>query len=200
VTTTATDRATGISVYVLYPHLYYDIDRMRAYFAAIAAVWRSSEGVTYYLSTGERLPTVRVPDTRRSYDDPDPRPEQLTLRVHRLTINSPMEITFAVEGGAVAIATYTTYLFARVLRSPEQIGSWLPRLAAGWHQGMRQAEIQKEARKIPQQNAGDDDNTLPIPEQLPWSPELAKAARQLVLLKMKAEAVTTIGLDDVPTI
>lgn len=196
-----TRRGTGIGIHAVYPDLSYDIDLMRDYFATFAAVWRSCFGLAHYRYTGETLepdefPQASVWPSPRTGDEPIRRLRPPRLRVHRLSIHSPMEITFAVEGGAAVIAAYTAYLFARVLRSPENLGAWVPRLVAGWHQGWREAETQKSARGLGRKRDGGD--RLPIPEQARPVQELVKTGDDLFKLNMQADEVTTIGLDDVP--
>jgi hypothetical protein len=200
VTTAETHRGTGISVHVVYPHLSYDIDRMQGYFTLFAKVWRSCFVFVHYQYTGERLKVLLdIPlGNQRSSDEPVmPRLQPPQLRVHRLSIGSPMEITFAVEGGAAVIAASTTFLFARVLRSPGEIGAWLPGLVAGWHRGWAEAETQKAARRSAHKSVGDDKDEA-TSEEPPGVRELVEAAHGMAMLRMEAEEVTTIGLDHLP--
>jgi hypothetical protein len=72
--------------------------------------------------------------------------DSLSLTVSRLRIESPMDLTLAVAqavapGGAItAVAIYSVHLLVRVMRDPERVGACLPRLLAGWHKGMTEAE------------------------------------------------------------
>jgi hypothetical protein len=88
----------------------------------------------------------------RSHFETRPKPSKeelsgtLLLEISRLRIESPMELTLAVvqavgQGGGVAAACiYAVHLLAKVMRDPERVGAWLPRLRAGWHKGMAQME------------------------------------------------------------
>jgi hypothetical protein len=56
-----------------------------------------------------------------------------------------MDITLLVQGSAAVM--YAVHIFVRVMRNPQSVGAWLPRLVAGWHTGQREAEEAKQARK-----------------------------------------------------
>jgi hypothetical protein len=59
-----------------------------------------------------------------------------------------MEVTFAVlQGGGVAgIVAYSIHLLVHLMRDPDRVGAWLPRLVAGWHRGMTEAERARQKR------------------------------------------------------
>jgi hypothetical protein len=82
------------------------------------------------------------------------------LKVERIQLNSPLDITLALEAaGGTGVTVYAMYLLSAVLRDPERIGGWLPRLAAGWHKGRLEAS---EARLQARRDAGlDTDPTFP---------------------------------------
>jgi hypothetical protein len=81
---------------------------------------------------------------------PKPSKEELSgtllLEISRLRIESPMELTVALvqaiaQGSGVAAAgIYAVHLLAKVMRDPERVGAWLPRLRAGWYKGMAEME------------------------------------------------------------
>jgi hypothetical protein len=54
-----------------------------------------------------------------------------------------MDITLLVQGGAAVM--YAVHIFVRVMRDPQNVGAWLPRLVAGWRTGRREAEEAKQA-------------------------------------------------------
>ncbi len=45
--------------------------------------------------------------------------------------------------GFSSSSPYSALLFVRALRKPESIGSWIPRLIGGWHQGWREVRDQQ---------------------------------------------------------
>jgi hypothetical protein len=205
VTAAETRRGMGVSIRAVYPHLSYEIYLMSRYFRTFASLWNSCLALIDY-RYGVPFPG-RDPFTGRGVE-PHPEssessessmwiPSQKGVRfvVHQMSIGSPMEITFVVEGGALVIGAYSAYLFARVLRSPESIGSWLPRLVAGWHQGWREAESEESARLNARGREGPTDQ-LPIPEQVREVQRLMNLSRELLELHMKAEQVIAVGLPD----
>jgi hypothetical protein len=120
-----------------------------------------------------------------------------------------MVITFAVEGGIVGVGVYATFLAARVLRSPESVGAWLPRVVAGWHRGMYEAEMRRYERHVRSRNDDDDDfeewplkpDELPTEQdirQLPDVRGLMKVSNQLIDLRMQPDEVSVIGADETP--
>lgn len=70
------------------------------------------------------------------------RRDSISLTVSQLRIESPMELTLAVVHGTgvSALVAYGVHLLVHVMRDPERIAAWLPRLVAGWHKGMTEAE------------------------------------------------------------
>jgi hypothetical protein len=66
----------------------------------------------------------------------------ISLTVSQLSIESPMELTLAVVHGTgvSALVAYGVHLLVHVMRDPERVGAWLPRLVAGWHKGMAEVE------------------------------------------------------------
>jgi hypothetical protein len=129
VTTAKTRQEAELGIHAVYPVIGIDIHEIRGYFAAFASLWDACERVirTHYLHLGDKV-TVKVHGDviARSLEvGTEPR-----LSVRRLTIGSPMVITFAVDGGAGAAAVFVTYLFARVLRNPKRVGAWIPEVVA----------------------------------------------------------------------
>lgn len=182
--TTGTRQGTGLGVHVIYPHLRsHDIDRVRKYLEAIGEVWHACVDVAGG-SSRDHVPLARSdPDEMRIPTQPS-----LRLLVDRLTIGSPMDITFAVGGaaGTTTLAFFVVRLFAQALRDPTKIGSWLPLVLAGWHEGMSEAERQRAKRQR---------RIRPRKRALNVKPEakLAQAADQLVTLALLAQQVTVIG-------
>lgn len=137
------------------------------------------------------------PKDRRSSIPSDliPRPRGAVLIVHRMRIGSPMEITFVVEGGGELVAAYAALLFVRALRSPEDVGSWLPRLVAAWHREWSEAKREKLTRRTRGRTVPNADQ-LPIPEQVRPVRELTDVGAEMVRLRMKPDEVVTVGLDE----
>lgn len=181
-TTAGTRRVTGLGVHVIYPQLQsYDIDHVRKYLGAISAVWDACVDVA---GADAR---VRVPSARGLPDDVEvPTQRTLQLWIDRLTIGSPMDITFAVGGvaGSTMMALFVARLFVQALREPTKIGSWLPLILAGWHQGMVEAEKQKSKRRTRKRRMTPDS---------PESQELVNASAQLIKLGLLTQQVTLIG-------
>lgn len=188
-TTTKTRRGAEVQIHAVYLRLAYDVELMQSYFAAIDLAWRSTLALAYYLVYG-RL-ALGVEPRMGDHDMLVPEQRASRLYIQRLSIRSPMEITFAIEGSVVAGTAYAAYLFARVLRSPESIGAWLPRLLAGWHQGMREAEDQKVQRTQRRRQRRDS------PPDVSEFRGLIRAGDSLALLDMRAEEVAISGVEDV---
>jgi hypothetical protein len=69
------------------------------------------------------------------------------LTFERIKLDSPLEITVAVAGSA-GVVIYTLHLLCAVLRDPEGIGGWLPRLVAGWQKARRDAEMVRQEHRV----------------------------------------------------
>ena len=77
--------------------------------------------------------------------------ELTILRAPELTfqgiqLESRLEITLAAAGSTRMII-YALHLLCAILRNPEGIGDWLPRLVAGWHKARRDAEIVRQEHR-----------------------------------------------------
>jgi hypothetical protein len=77
---------------------------------------------------------------RRHYPTSMKELAQLELRVmrspeltfERIQLNSPLDLALAVQAaGGAGIVIYALHLLSAVLRDPERVGGWLPRLRAG---------------------------------------------------------------------
>lgn len=74
-------------------------------------------------------PLARIKTPRWTHSFPGQSP---WLKVERIQLNSPLDITLAIEAaGTTGVTVYAMHLLSAVLRHPERIGGWLPRLAAG---------------------------------------------------------------------
>jgi hypothetical protein len=109
------------------------------------------------------------------------------LIVEYLHLNSPLEITLAAAGSA-GLTLYALYLLSAVLRDPERIGSWLPRLTAGWHKGWREAEKERRLRQ--------DDLQMIEKTVEDQVPKLIAISENLA--DMKAADVTVLGDSETP--
>ena len=69
------------------------------------------------------------------------------LTFERIKLDSPLEITVAAAGSA-GVVIYSLHLLCAVLRDPEGIGGWLPRLVAGWHKARRDAEMVRQEHRF----------------------------------------------------
>lgn len=188
-TTAKTRRGAEVQIHAVYIRLAYDVELMQSYFGAVDQAWRSSLALAYYLASG--LLPLGVEQRMGDHDMIVPEQRPSRLYVQRLSISSPMEITFGVEGGVVAGIAYATYVFVRVLRSPESIGAWLPRLLAGWHQGMREVEEQRAQRSRRRRHSRDS------PPAVSEFRGLVTAGNSLAMLDMRAQEVTISGVEDV---
>jgi hypothetical protein len=73
--------------------------------------------------------------------------EEHHLIVQRLHLNSPLEITLATAG-STGVTIYALYLLSALLRDPERLGSWIPRLVASWHRARRDAANEKQLSEL----------------------------------------------------
>jgi hypothetical protein len=128
-TTTLTERARA-SVHVVYPDATYDLGNLGAYFMTVDELW-STVFVLADLRTA-----LRPTDAARYLADG-------RLAFERIKLNSPLEITLAAAG-STGVIVYALHLLRAVLRDPERIGAWLPRLAVGWHRARREAEVARQ--------------------------------------------------------
>jgi hypothetical protein len=196
-TAAETRQGTGISINVVYSRLAYTSWHMRKYFDAFDSLWDACLGLTEYrrYGTGQEIPRSHKP-LRSGPRIPIPRPGNALLVVQRMRIGSPMEITFVVEGGGGLFAATAALLFARALRSPENIGSWLPRLVAAWHREWREAGDEKLARRTRREASHIDPSS--IPEQPRPARELLDVGAEMRKLHMAPDEVVTVGLDEIP--
>jgi hypothetical protein len=208
VTTADLKQSVLTGIHAVYQDRRYDIGLLGRYFLALQEAWRACLDLAeqrakkqftvprHYLfidpspdepaarlfgSLGERdLPHVTVLSKREP------------LAVSRLRIESPMEVTLAVvQGGGVAgIVAYSVHLLVHVMRDPKRVGAWLPRLVAGWHEGMTEVE---HARREHDESE----------EKRKHEEAIAKASSQLVaaaedLKQLPTAEVTAIGVGEPP--
>jgi hypothetical protein len=70
------------------------------------------------------------------------------LTFERIQLNSPVEIALAAQAvGGAGVAIYALHLLGAVLRDPERVGGWLPRLVAGWRKARRDAERARQEQR-----------------------------------------------------
>jgi hypothetical protein len=69
---------------------------------------------------------------------------QLTFQ--RIQLDARLEITLAAAG-STSVIIYAAHLLCALLRNPEGIGDWLPRLVAGWHKARRDAEMVRQEHR-----------------------------------------------------
>jgi hypothetical protein len=73
------------------------------------------------------------------------RAPQLTFQ--RIKLDSPLEITVAAAE-STRVILYALHLLCAVLRNPERIAGWLPRLVTGWHKARRDAEMVRQGHRV----------------------------------------------------
>jgi hypothetical protein len=67
--------------------------------------------------------------------------EPSSLQVSGLRLNSPLDLSLVVQGGGLAIVAYAIHLLAHVMKDPESVGAWLPRVVKGFRIGTREAKL-----------------------------------------------------------
>jgi hypothetical protein len=212
---TKTERAQH-ALHVRYGDATYDVRKLSRYFATVEDAWlivytlaicRIEEAPSALAIThrGFEDDDVEVPATSGSADDPIDvvhlmdalrasfrhtqvrRDLQQPLIVKYLHLNSPLEITLAAAG-STGVTIYALYLLSAVLRDPERIGSWLPRLTAGWHNGWREAETARLSRR----------NELKMIRLIVDDQVLRLLALSEDLANLKAVDVSVLGDSDTP--
>jgi hypothetical protein len=148
VTTTITGR-TSNAIHLTYPDKIYEVGQLGQYFTSVDEAWRliarlailgpnNTGGETW----GRRLEQAEVEGFMVDSEIESPR-----LMFERIRLSSPLEISLAIEAvGGTGITIYALHLLSAVLRDPERIGGWLPRLAAGWHRARKDAELARQER------------------------------------------------------
>jgi hypothetical protein len=81
-------------------------------------------------------------DSTNLFDDQAP-----SLLVKRLHIGSPFDMELLVQRGVWVSNHQQSVLLYRVMRKPKQLGAWLPRVLAGWLEGMQEVDEVKRLRK-----------------------------------------------------
>jgi hypothetical protein len=69
------------------------------------------------------------------------------LIFERIQLDSRLEITLAAAG-STRVIIYALHLLCTILRDPEGIGDWLPRLVAGWRKARRDAEMVRQEHRV----------------------------------------------------
>jgi hypothetical protein len=71
-----------------------------------------------------------------------------SLLVRRLHIGLPFDMELLVQGARPGQqSSAVCHLLYRVMRKPKQLGGWLPRVFAGWLEGMQEVDEAKRLRK-----------------------------------------------------
>jgi hypothetical protein len=134
---------TLIGLHALYPDASYGLSRLGVYLRTFDDAWRMCNWLALYRFTG-RGDFGLGPPLSKAEIDQAPR---TSLAIARLQIESPMDLAVVAQGGVTLVAAYSVHLLAQVLRHPDQIGTWLPRLVASWHDGWREAAQAKGLRR-----------------------------------------------------
>jgi hypothetical protein len=126
------------------------------------------------------------------YAEPEPEALLLRLTIYRLRAESPMDLSIAIQGGAAAgIGIYALHLLSAVIRHPENVGAWLPRLLAGWRKGMSEAMEAKGLRFEPSEAEQSAADTPPAAVR-----EILRARPKIRLLK--PDDVDAAGAGETP--
>jgi hypothetical protein len=184
VSTTTRSGDAGPAIQAVYSEATYDVGTVGSYFFSVNEAWRLAFFLAAYRALlsdryvayidwldadqpmiaydGRNVPDWleqsmnRVPGKRDS-DGPSvwfTMFELPPLTFERIRLNSPLEVTLAAAG-STGLTIYALHLFRAVLGDPGRIGAWLPRLAAGWYEGRREAlkakqEYEDELRQTEQ--------------------------------------------------
>jgi hypothetical protein len=156
VSTTITGR-TQHSIHVIYPDTTYFVKVLGDHFIAIDHAWHlvvdlavdradtfSSPG---WLAEGFfRRPRDPSSFERRGSSRYLPASHQ--LRFERMQLNSPLDITLAIEAaGSTGVTIYALHLLRAVVRDPEGIGGWINAVVKGWHKQKREADLARLDRR-----------------------------------------------------
>lgn len=186
---TATDtrqETTLVGFHAIYRDRSYSVKDLGHYLVLVAEAWHRCNGLGVFRLLGEEefRPVEPQPDLRNLII--------ASLEITRLRIESPMDLVTSAQGGSVAVLTaYSIHVLVRVLRHPEQIGAWVPRLVAGWELGWREAANARMAR-----------HTIEREEKKVKNVEAVTAAVEigdlLAATGIKPEAVTVFGAGEPP--
>jgi hypothetical protein len=191
---TATDtlqETTLMGLHAVYPDRHYGISTLGEYFPRFDDMWWACNGVALYRFIGEQRSTrlINLTYFEKSLLGP--------LQITRLRIDSPMDLAVVAQGGLAVVTAYSIHLFVRVLRDPERVGAWLPRLVAGWHKGWGEAANAKKARNF----GGADDARVWAEIDAKGNERiraLIKTNGRLVSTGLKPETVTALGAGEPP--
>jgi hypothetical protein len=153
----------------VYPEAVYEVGMLGWHFAAVHAAWPHLLVLAILRTHEDEDPEARVTKILRLLDralDPthgEPPPvdetigdlaerELTVLRAPQLTfqrikLDSPLEITVAAAG-TTGVVIYALHLLCALLRDPERIAGWLPRLVTGWHKARRDAEMARQGHRV----------------------------------------------------
>jgi hypothetical protein len=72
------------------------------------------------------------------------------LKIRLLRIQSPMEVALSATStlGGVGVTAYAIHLLGKVLKEPEAVAAWLPRLVTSWHKGQSDVANAKLERLV----------------------------------------------------
>lgn len=176
---------TVMGVHLIYPDAEYTVGQVGDHFVTLSQIWDVCQSLAVYKVLGG-LEDLRSAPIRLDFD-------LIPLQIIRLRIASPMEFVATAAGGGITIAFtgYALHLVARVLRYPEAIGAWIPRLVAGWQLGWGEAADARRARHITEREARrvtDLDTTA----------TLSQLAGQLEISRMRPNVVEIMGAGDTP--
>jgi hypothetical protein len=150
---------------VLYPDQAYELPAVARHFWIIDGTWQLCRGLADFRIPaplfGTRQQEMAWVQERLGKAPAD------RLVIRQLHVASPMDLSLLVQGGMTGISIYALHLLARIMKDPERVSAWLPRLMAGWHKGMSEVDEAKTRRAITARalkaitEAGEDQDTPP---------------------------------------
>ncbi|MER5643939.1 hypothetical protein [Streptosporangium sp. NPDC002524] len=88
------------------------------------------------------MPWRHLPLAIRREMDPSQVSESVTVRVSKISMNSPLVMELVTTGvGGAGVVSAVVYLF----RNPGKVGEWFPKLQTSWYNGRTEAEKARRA-------------------------------------------------------
>ena len=177
------EETTLMGLHAIYPDRRYGIALVGDYLMVFDETWLKCNSLTYQRFAGHEAFGLIEPvglDKPLGFAN---------LGFARLHIESPMDLTVVAQGGWAAVTAYAIHLFVRILRNPESVGAWLPRLVAGWHQGWQEAGETKRTRKVVARD-------LTRTEEVVGA--LIEGTERLASTELKPNKVTALGAGEPP--
>jgi hypothetical protein len=114
-----------------------------------------------------------------------------SLQISGLRLNSPLDISLAVQGGALTIVVYGMHILVHVMKDPERVGAWLPRVVKGFRIGMQEAT---RAKQPPQSSLSEEEHMQVLTSSVAEIQDMAQEG----LEGLHPDLVETEGAGDTP--